>query len=84
MLNEIPAHGMYLAYPSGHLVPEAYASSNAYRHTFYFFYGRLLPNKESYDFLENIDDLLQMMFFLFIVPKLLITLHIILELLMVS
>lgn len=57
MLNEISAHGMYLAYPSGHLVPEAYASSNAYIHTFYFFYGRLLPNKESYDFLENIDDL---------------------------
>lgn len=57
MLNGIPAHGIYLAYPSGYLVPETHAGSNAYGHTFYFFYGRLLPNKESYDFLENIDDL---------------------------
>lgn len=57
MLNGIPAHGIYLAYPSGYLVSETHAGSNAYGHTFYFFYGRLLPNKESYDFLENIDDL---------------------------
>lgn len=57
VLNGAPAHGIYLAYPSGYLIHETYANSNIYGHTFYFFNGRLLPNKESYDFLEAIDDL---------------------------
>ena len=57
VLNGAPAHGIYLAYPSGYLIYETYANSNIYGRTFYFFNGRLLPNKESYDFLEAIDDL---------------------------
>lgn len=58
MLNGTPAHGEYVAYPSGYLVYKPYGSTN-YGHTFYFFHGRLLYNKESYEFLKNIDDLFE-------------------------
>lgn len=56
MLNGAPAHGIYEAYPSGYLIRNTYGSTS-YKHSFYFFCGRLLYNKESFDFLKNIDDL---------------------------
>lgn len=58
MLNGAPAHGAYNVYPSGYLISEKY-SYNANDPTFYFFCGRLLYDKDCFDFLKNIDDLFE-------------------------
>lgn len=58
MLNGAPAHGAYRAYPSGYLIYEKYGYTvNDF--VYYFFCGRLLYNKECFDFLKNIDDLFE-------------------------
>lgn len=58
MLNGAPAHGAYRAYPSGYLMSEKYGYSiNDF--VYHFFCGRLLYNKECFDFLKNIDDLFE-------------------------
>lgn len=58
MLNGAPAHGTYRAYPSGYLMHEehGYAINDF---VYYFFCGRLLYNKECFDFLKNINDLFE-------------------------
>lgn len=58
MFNGAPAHGAYRAYPSGYLMYEKYGYTvNDF--VYYFFCGRLLYNKECFDFLKNIDDLFE-------------------------
>lgn len=55
MLNNQPAHGPYICYPSGYLINKSNQKTGD--QVFYFFRGRLLYNKECFNFLKDISDL---------------------------
>lgn len=57
-INGELAHGIYYAYDSGYLMNTKYVV-NDYDKPFYIFNGRVLYNKECYEFLMNIDDLFE-------------------------
>lgn len=60
IINGAPAHGKYIVYPSGYLLPAIYVPDVKNKsNTLYFFQGRLLYNKACYDFLESINDLFE-------------------------
>ena len=53
IIDDIPAHGEYRAFPSGFTT--TYVSNGSM--VYYFFKGRLLYNKESFEFLSDISRL---------------------------
>lgn len=53
LIDDIPAHGEYRAFPSGFTT--AFVSSNS--DMYYFFRGRLLCNKDCFEFLTNLSRL---------------------------
>ena len=57
ILNGTAAHGEYITYPSGYIVKEKYLKTSTTADTFYFFRGRLMYNKNCFDFLTSLEDL---------------------------
>ena len=53
MKNGQPAHGEFRLFQTG-LITEI---QNAYSYPFYFAYGRLLYNKESFDFIQELQEM---------------------------
>lgn len=53
MKNGLPAHGEFRLYQTGMLT----AVENTWTHLFYFMYGRLLYNKECYNFINELLEL---------------------------
>ncbi|MEG1495442.1 MAG: hypothetical protein RRZ84_07775 [Romboutsia sp.] len=59
LTNGVNAHGEYTTYPSGYIVDTQYACNSISTQTLYFFNGRLLYNKECFDFLNTINALFE-------------------------
>lgn len=57
ILNNTAAHGEYTTYPSGYVIKEKYLNNSTTADTFYFFRGRLMYNKNCFDFLTSLEDL---------------------------
>lgn len=55
--DDLVAHGVFSLYPSGYMVNTYYSSYVDYKDS-YFFYGRLVYNKQCFDFLEGLVDLI--------------------------
>ena len=53
MKNGQPAHGEFRLFQTG-LITE---TQNSYSYPFYFAYGRLLYNKESFDFIQELQEM---------------------------
>ena len=60
-IEDVPAHGSYIVYPGGYIVKYPSASSSN-TSELYFFKGRLLYNKECFQFLESLTELFDLDF----------------------